>query len=90
LRGDHFQAQAQIARIAVAQHLRTACVARQVTAQRATAFRRQAQSKQKTSLVCGLLHMLKNATGFCGQGGIGRVYVAHGVHALKIYDDFTA
>ena len=90
LRGHHFQPQTQVARIAVAQHLGSARVAGQVAAQRATALRRQAERKQKTGLVGGLLHMLKNATGICGEGGVGWVYVAHLVHALQVDHHFAA
>ena len=89
LRGHHFQAQAQIARIAVAQYLCATRVAGQVATQGATAFRRQTQCKQKTGFVSGLLYVLKNATCFCGEGGVGRVYVAHLVHALQIDDHFA-
>ena len=89
LRGHHFQAQAQIARIAVAQYLCATRVAGQVATQGATAFRRQTQCKQKTGFVSGLLYVLKNATCFCGEGGVGRIDMAHLVHALQIDDHFA-
>ena len=89
LRGHHFQAQAQVACIAVTQHLRAASVTRQVAAQCATAFRCQAECKQKTGLVGGLLYLLKNATGISGEGGVGWVNVAHLVHALQVDDHFA-
>ena len=82
-------AQTQVARIAITQHLRAACVASQVPAECATTFRCQAERKQKAGLVSSLLHVLKNTTGVCGEGGVGRIKVTHFVHALQIDHDFT-
>ena len=89
LRGHHFQAQTHVARIPVTQHLRAARVARQVTTQRATAFRCEAQRKQKPGLFSGVLYLLKNATGFSGEGGVCRVDLTHFVHALQIDHHFA-
>ena len=51
LRRDHFEAQAQVARVAVAHDLRAAGVGRQVAADGAAAFGRQAQREQEAGLL---------------------------------------
>ncbi len=55
LRGDDFNAQAQLARIAVAHDLRAACVGGQVAANRAAALGGQAEREEKTGLLGRIL-----------------------------------
>jgi len=52
LRGDHLQAQAQLARVAIAQHLRAAGIGAQVAAQHAAAFGAQAERVQQARVLC--------------------------------------
>ena len=81
MRGHGFQTQAQLARIAVAQHLGAACVGGQVAAHRAAAFAAHAQRVQPPGIGRGLLHLLQRAACFGGQGLAGAIDATHPVHA---------
>ncbi|MDT4853763.1 hypothetical protein FQZ97_880410 [compost metagenome] len=83
LRRDHFQAQAQVARVAVAHDLRAARVGRQVAADGAAALGRQAQREQVAGLLGGLLQRLQDAARLDGHREVGGVDVADGVQALQ-------
>ena len=65
--GDDLEAEAQVARRAVAQHLRAAGVGRQIAADRATAFGRQAEREQQAGVGGRLLHRLQDAAGLDGH-----------------------
>ena len=86
----HFQAQAQIAGIAIAHHLRAAGVGAQIAADRATAFGGQRQREQQALLVSQILQVLQNAAGFDGEGQIVLVDMAHGVQARQAEHDLLA
>ncbi|MNU96139.1 hypothetical protein D3C71_861670 [compost metagenome] len=73
----HFQAQRQVARVAVAQHLRAAGIGSQVAANGATAFGGQAQGEQAVGARGGFLHRLQDAARFHGDGVVVGVQVAH-------------
>ena len=90
LRADDFQPQTQIAGIAVAQHLRAACVGGQIAANRAAAFSGQAQRKQESGLLGGALQVLQNAAGLGGDRQVGGIDGAHRVHALQAQHDLLA
>ena len=81
LRGDHFQAQAQLARVAVAHHLRAARVGGQVAADGAAALGGQAQGEKVARRFGRALQVLQDAACFHGDGQVGRVHRAHLVHA---------
>ena len=87
LRRDHFQPQAQLAAVTVAQHLCAARIGAQVAAQRAAAFASHAQRKQPARIGCGLLHILQDAAGFGRDGLVSHINSAHGVHALQAQYD---
>ena len=83
LRRDHFKAQTQVARVAVAHHLRAARVGCQVTADGAAAFGGQTERKQKAGLFRSFLQGLQNTAGVHRHGHVGRVDVSHRIHALQ-------
>ncbi len=89
LGGDDFQPQAQIAGVAVAQHLRAARIGRQVAADGATALGSQAQRKQQPGPFCCFLHRLQNAARFSGEGEVRTVDGANAVQALQAQHHFT-
>ena len=60
---DHLQAQAELAHVAVAQHLGAAGIGRQIAAHRAAALGRQAQGEEAPGRLRGLLHRLQQAAG---------------------------
>ncbi len=76
--GHDLQAQREIARVAIAQHLRAAGVGGQVAADGAAAFGRQAQREQAVRGRRGLLHGLQDAPGLHGDGVVVGVQRAHG------------
>lgn len=86
----HLQTQTQVARVAVAQHLRAARVGGQVAANRATALRGQAQGEQKASLSGHVLHGLQNTTSLHREGAVGGVEFAHAVQARGAQHDLLA
>jgi hypothetical protein len=90
LRGDHFQAQAKVAGIAIAHHLGAARVGGQVAANGATAFGGQAQGEQQASAFGGLLHGLQHAARLGHQCEVGCVHTADGIHALQAQYHFRA
>ena len=90
LGGDDFQAQAKFAGVAKAHHLRAPGVSSQVAANGAAAFRGQTQGKQKPCLFAGLLQSLQHASGFYGDGQVGGVQGADGVHAREAQHDLRA
>ena len=79
----HFQAQAQLAGISIAQDLRAPRVGRQIAANGAGALRRQAQREQKALIARGLLQGLQDATRFYRDRQIRGVKGPHTVHALQ-------
>ena len=83
LRIDHLQPQAQIARIAIAQHLRAAGVGGQIAADGAAALGRQAQGKEQTGRACVLLQVLQDAAGLDGDRQVGLVDGQDLIHALQ-------
>jgi hypothetical protein len=83
LRVDHFQAQAQVARVAPAQHGGAAGVGGQVAAQGAAAFGRQAQGEQQAARRGRFLHGLQHAAALGGDSQVGLVKKSHAVHALQ-------
>ena len=86
----HFQPQAQLARIAVAHHLRAARVGRQVAADGATALGTQAQRKQHPRVLYCLLQRLEHTTCFHRNRHVGEVDGAYGQHAEQAQDDLLA
>ena len=81
--GHHLQAQAQLARIAVAQHLGAAGIGGQVAADGATALGGQAQRQQQPGVGRGLLQRLQHAAGLGGERQVGAVDGAHAVQARQ-------
>ena len=82
--------QDQLARIAVAQHLRAAGIGGQIAAYGATAFRRQAQGEQAVGIARGLLHGLQNAAGLDHHGVVVGVDAAHLVQPPQRQDQRRA
>ena len=83
LRRHHFQAQAELARVAVAHHLRAAGVGAQVAADGAAALRGQAQGEQETGFLALFLQALQHAAGVHGDGEVAGIEAAHLVHARE-------
>jgi hypothetical protein len=81
LDGHHFQAQAEFARVAVAQHLHATGVGGQVAADGAAALRRQAQREQPAGVTRGLLHLQQREPRVGNQGVVQRIDAAQAVHA---------
>ena len=79
----HFQAQHQLARVAVAQHLGAARVGGQVAANGAAALGAQAEGEQPVRIARSLLHMGQHGAGFHGQGVVVGVDGAHAVQARQ-------
>jgi hypothetical protein len=67
----HFQAQRQLAGIAVAQHLHAAGIGGQVAADGGAAFGGERQREQAISLARRLLHRMQGASGLDGDGVVG-------------------
>ncbi len=68
LRGHDLQPQAQLARVAEAQHLRAAGVGREIAADRARSLGGQAEREQQAGLRGGGLHLLQRESGLDGDG----------------------
>ena len=83
LRGDDFQPQAQLARIAVAQHLHATGIAGQVAADGAGALGRQTQRKKTPNLFGGLLHLQQGNAGLDHDGVVERIDGANPVQARQ-------
>jgi len=81
-RGD-FQPQAQLARIAVAQHLRAAGVGREVAADRAAALGGETQGEQQVLARGGFLNRLQDAAGIDGHCEIRSIDIAHAVQSRE-------
>ncbi|GAB1575955.1 hypothetical protein BPNSA17_07880 [Bordetella petrii] len=81
--GDHFQAQRQLARIAVAQHLGAAGIGGQVAAYGAAALGGQAQREQPAGIGGGLLHRLQDAAGLDRDRVVVGIDVADAVQARR-------
>ena len=90
LRRDHFEAQAQLARVAVAHHGRAAGIGAQVAADGATALGRQTERKQKTGLLRRRLQVLQDRAGLHRHAQVGAVDGAHRVHAAQAEHDLLA
>ena len=86
LRRNGLQPQAQLACIAVAQHLRAARIACQVAAYGATAFAAHAQRIQPACIGRSLLHLLQRAARFGREGLVGAIHSANAVQALQAHD----
>ena len=82
-RRHDFEAEAEIAGVAVAQHLRAAGIGRQVAADGAAALGGQAEREQQTLRGDRLLQRLQHAAGLDGDGEVGRVDAAHAVQAAE-------
>ncbi|MCY1301337.1 hypothetical protein D9M70_509420 [compost metagenome] len=82
-RRHHLQPQAQLARVAVAQHRGAAGVGRQVAADGAAALGRQAQREQPAVLACHVLQVLQHHAGFDGNGVVERIDLADAVEPLQ-------
>ncbi len=83
LRRDHFEAQAQIARVAVANHLRAAGIGGKVAADGAAAFGGKAQREQEALLLRRFLQRLQDAAGLHRHREVGRVNGANRVEPLQ-------
>ena len=90
LRRDDFEAQAQVARVAVAHHLCAARIGAQVAADGATAFGCEAQGEEHASLLGLVLQVLQDAARFHSHGQVVGVHVAHRVHACEAQHDLRA
>ena len=83
LRCHHFQAQAQVARIAKTHHLRTTRVGAQIAANGATALRGQAERKQQPGRFAHGLQVLQHAACIHGNRQVIGVELAHRVHPAQ-------
>ncbi|MNQ11836.1 hypothetical protein D3C85_247300 [compost metagenome] len=90
LRRDHFQAQAQLARISVAQHGRAARVRRQISPDGATAFGRQRQGEQTAGGAGRFLDGLQNAARIHRDGAVDGIERADAVQARQRQHDGRA
>ena len=86
----HLEAEAELARIAVAQHLRAAGVGGEVAADRAAAFGGEAEREQQAVLRRRLLHPLQHAAGLGDEGEVGCVDAADAVQAGRREHDLAA
>ena len=87
---DHLQAQAQVARIAVAQHLGATGVGAQVAAYGATALGGQTEREQKAGRLGLLLHAGQNAASLGRQGQVVGVEPTQLVHPLQAQHQLAA
>ncbi len=76
---DDFEPQAQLARIAVAQHLHATGIGGQVAADGARTLGGQAQREQAPGIARSVLHLLQRGAGFHHQGVVQRIDMAHAV-----------
>ena len=83
LGGHDFQAQTQLAGIAIAHYLGAPGIGAQIAADGATALGGQTQREQKARLLAHLLQGLQHAAGLDCDGQVGRVQGAHRVHARE-------
>ena len=90
LRRHYFQPQAQITRIAIAQHLGAARVGAQVAANRAAAFCGKTQGEQKPRSRSRFLNALQHATRLHRDGEVGGIQRAHGPQAGEAQHDLLA
>ena len=85
-----FKPQAQIARIAIAQHLRAAGIAGQIAANGATAFAAHAQRKQAARIGRSLLHVLQNTARFYRHSLVGYIHLPNAVEAQRAHHHAAA
>ena len=83
----HLQAQHQLARVAVAQHLDAAGVGRQVAADPAAAFGAERQRKQQARAPRGLLQRRQHAPGLHRHREVVAIDGAHAGEAFGRHDD---
>ena len=86
----HFEAEAKLTRIAVAQHLHPAGIGREVAADGGAAFRRQRQRKQAIDLPCCLLYGMQGAAGLDRDRVVVRVDGADAIQARERDHHFAA
>ena len=87
LRRDHFQAQAQVARVSVPKYRSAAGIGRQVAADRAGAFGGKRQGIQHAGSIGRCLHVGQDAAGFHRHGAVGRIDGADAVQAPQRQHD---
>ena len=89
-RRHHLQPQAELARVAVAQHLGAAGVGRQVAADGAAALRGQAQRQPQSFGLGGLLRGLQHAAGLDRHRQVGRIDRAHPLEPAQAQQQLRA
>jgi hypothetical protein len=82
--GHDLEAEAELARVAEAQHLGAAGVGGEIAADGATALRGEAEREEQAGLLRRRLHGLQHAAGVHRDREIGRIDAAHGVQAAEI------
>jgi hypothetical protein len=86
----HFQAQAEFAGVAVAQHLHAAGIGRQVAADGGAAFGGEREREQAVGLARRFLHGMQSATGLDGDGIVVGIDGADAVEARQHHHHLAA
>src|SRR5262249_13097910 len=83
----HLEAEAEIARVAVAQHLNSPGIGREVAADLAAPLGAETQWEETIDALRRLLDLREDATGLDGHGEIDGIDRADAVHAPEAQDD---
>jgi hypothetical protein len=83
----HFEAERELARVAVAQHVDAAGIGREIAADLARALGAQAEREQPVGRLGGALQIGENAAGLGGDGEVERIERPDAVHPAEVDED---